>query len=592
MSALDNDEAVKAAQAIELVEIDDGYTLRNTPDEDVVHQHDIQQIPEQDITQQMLNQSAQNPEAWLMYGGGYEQQRFTTADAITTDNVSDLELEYLIETGVSNSMEGTPIVVPGDPPIMYQTNGPNHGKAINARNGDVLWSYTYSNPQEVHGNQGANTKLLLCCDSNNRGFAVYGDKVYMTTLDSGMVALDRFSGEPQWYTSTADYRKGYSATWAPIVWNDQVLTGSAGGEYGVRGFVAALDPENGDILWRTYTTDPERWVETSYEQGCATTWMTPTLDQESGTMYCPMGNPGPDFNGAVRPGPNPYSCGTLALDATNGDLQWNFQESAHDVWDYDSSSPKVLIRDQELHGESRNIVVSAGKTGWVYTNDAENGKLLRRSEETVQHINMWEMIPHIDEERRISYVPGAQGGNDWQPPSYSQETGLVYMKQQNTPHELMWLHEEYTPGETYWGGALNDWPHVSNPEGWNGHTSAVVAVDPVSGERVWREWIDDQNYLWGGSLSTAGGLTFLGTQKGKFVAYDSETGDRLWESPNLGAPISSSPSSWYDPGTGKQYVAVQVGGSGWLRHGRRGSTVAVFALEGQQSQQQGQQGQQ
>jgi len=484
-------------------------------------------------------------------------------------------------------MEGTPIVVPGDPPIMYQTNGPNHAKCVNARTGELLWTYTYNNPDDIHGNEGADSRILLCCDANNRGFAVLGDKVYMTTLDSGVVALDRYTGEQQWYTSTGDYRKGYSATWAPVVYDGQVLTGSAGGEYGVRGFVAALDPENGDILWRTYTTDPDRWVGTSWQQGCATTWMTPTVDPERGTMYCPMGNPGPDFDGTVRPGPNPFSCGTLALDATNGDVEWNFQESAHDVWDYDSSSTKVLIRDVDLRGETRDVVVSAGKTGWLYTNDAETGKLLRRSQETSQHINMWEMVPHADSDESISYVPGAHGGNDWQPPSYSPETGLVYVKQNNTPHEIFWLNSEYEAGTTYWGGTLNDWPHVSEPEGWNGHTSQVVAVDPVSGERVWTEWIDSENYLWGGSLTTGSGLVFLGTQESKFIAYDGETGDRLWESPNLGAPISSSPSSWYDPGTGKQYVAVQVGGSGWLRHGPRGSTVAVFGLEGDLSGQQG-----
>ncbi|MFB6165693.1 MAG: pyrroloquinoline quinone-dependent dehydrogenase [Haloarculaceae archaeon] len=579
MSATDNDEAVKAASKVELVEIDDGYTLRNTPDEPVTHQHDLKQIPRGQVSQELLSNSGDNPRSWLMYGGGYAQRRTTTADVITPENVSDLSIEYLIETGVSSSMEGTPIVVPSDPPVMYQTSGPNLMKAVNARTGEVLWSYVYDNPDDIQGNEPADSRLLLCCDANNRGAAVYQDKVFMTTLDSGVVALNRYTGEQVWYASTDDYRKGYSATWAPIVYDGKVLTGSAGGEYGVRGFVAALDPDNGDIVWRTYTTDPERWVGDSWKQGCATTWMTPTVDTKTDTMYAPMGNPGPDFDGTVRPGPNPYSIGTLALDVQNGDVKWDFQESAHDTWDYDSTSPKILLRDQEIRGETRDVVVSSGKTGWVYTMDAQTGKLLRRSQAAVQHLNTFEMVPHVDSGQSISYVPGAHGGNDWQPASYSPATGLIYAKENNTPHELHWEYNEYQPGKVYWGGTLSDWPHVDEPDGWNGHTSAVVAIDPISGERVWREWIDDPNYLWGGSMTTATGITFLGTQKGKFIAYDGQTGDHLWESPHLGAPISSSPMSWYDPGTRKQYVAVQVGGSGWLRHGPRGSTVAVFSLK-------------
>ncbi|MFC4550158.1 MULTISPECIES: pyrroloquinoline quinone-dependent dehydrogenase [Halorussus] len=577
---LSNDPAVQAAKEIELKEVDDGYTLVNTPEKSVSHQYaNVQDIPEKDVTQQMLSNSGQNPEAWLMYGGDYTQKRHSTADVITKENVSNLSIEYLVQTGVSSSMEGTPLVVPGDPPVMYQTNGPNHAKALNARTGDVLWSYTYSNPTDVHGNQPAEERLLLCCDANNRGFAILGDKVFMTTLDSGMVALDRYTGEQQWYTSTANYEVGYSATWAPVIYDGLLLTGSAGGEYGVRGFLAALDPENGDIVWRRWTTPKDRWVGTSYEQGCATSWMTPTIDEKRDVMYAPVGNPGPDFDGAVRPGPNAFTCGTVSVDIASGDVNWNFQESPHDTWDYDSIAPRILLRDKEVRGQTRDVVVNPGKTGWNYTTDAETGKLLVRSQPTVQHLNMWEMVPHVDSDESISYVPGPQGGNDWQPPSYSPQTGLVYLKQQNTPVEMWWDHAEYEPGTAYFGGTFDDWPHVDTPEGWNGHTSAIIAVNPLTGERVWREWIDDPNYLWGGSMTTATGLMFLGTQKGKFIAYDGETGEHLWESPHLGAPISSSPMSWYDPGTQKQYVAVQVGGSGWLRHGPRGSTVAVFALK-------------
>lgn len=567
-----HDAAVEAAQKIEMVEVEDGYTLTNVPEESITQQFDIEQIPQMDVTQEMREQSAvEDPTSWLMYGGNYQQQRHTSADVITKDNVDDLELEYLVQTGVASSMEGVPIVVPGDPPVMYQTNGPNHAKAINARTGETLWSYTYANPQG----------LLLCCDANNRGFAVHGDKVYMTTLDSGIVALNRYTGEEEWYTSTGDHEIGYSATWAPNVHEGKVITGSAGGEYGVSGFVAALDPESGEEIWRTNTTPADEWAGDSHEHGAGTVWMTPTIDPDSGMIHAPVGNPGPDFDGTVRPGPNRYTIGTLTLSADDGSIQWHYGESPHDVWDYDSSATKIRVNDMDLpEGETRDVVISPGKTAWVYTMDAENGRLLERSQETTQHINMWKMVPHVDEDRRVAFVPGAQGGNDWQPPSYSPETGLVYLNNHNAPHEIFWEESQYEAGQTYWGGGLNDWPDVTAPEGWNGNISAVVAVDPATGERVWREWISGEetsDYLWGGSITTATGLTFLGTQKGNIVAYDGETGDRLWQF-QLGAPICSSLSSWYDPGEGKQYVAVQVGGSGWLHGGRRGSTVAVFGL--------------
>ena len=561
------DDAQKAAQDIELLEVEDGYTLVGGPEESVLDQHDTDRIPEVDVDQEMLSNSGDDPEAWLMYGGNYEQHRHTTADVITPENVSDLELEYEMSVGAGSSMEGTPIVVPGDPPVMYQTNGPNHLKAIDAREGEVLWSFTYSPPRGV----------LLCCDDNNRGAAVHGDTVYMTTLDSGVIALDRYTGEEMWHTHTADYEVGYSATWAPVVHDGHVITGSAGGEYGVVGFHAALDAESGEMAWKTDTLMPDEWVGDSWENGCGTSWMTPTIDEERGWLYAPVGNPGPDFDGTVRPGPNAPTCGTIARNLENGETEWYFQESPHDIWDYDSAAPRVLIRDQDVGDGATDTVFNFGKTGWGYTLDADEGSLYERTEEGVQHLNMWRMIPHISEDRRVPFVPGAQGGTDWQPPAYNPETGLVYGVMQNAPQDLFWRFEEYEVGEAYWGGGLDD-PPAEPPEDWNGQTSSVVAFDPTTGERVWREWIESEHYIWGGLMTTATGLTFTGTQNGAFVAYDGESGDRLWEF-EFDVPISASPMSWYDPGEGKQYVAVQVGGSGWLRQGPRGNTLAVFSME-------------
>lgn len=561
------DKATQAAREIQLEKVEEGYRLVGGPEGSVLDQQDTDRIPEVDVDQEMLSNSGEDPEAWLMYGGNYEQHRHTTADVITPENVDGLELEYEMAVGAGSSMEGTPIVVPGDPPVMYQTNGPNHIKAIDAREGEVLWSFSYTPDRDV----------LLCCDDNNRGAAVLGDTVYMTTLDSGVMALDRYTGEEQWHTYTADHEVGYSATWAPVVHDGQVITGSAGGEYGVVGFHAALDAESGEMTWKTDTLIPDEWVDDSWQNGCGTSWMTPTIDEERGWLFAPVGNPGPDFDGTVRPGPNAPTCGTIARSLEDGETEWWFQESPHDIWDYDSAAPRVLIRDQEVGGETTDTVFNFGKTGWGYTLDADEGRLYERTEEGVQHINMWRMIPHISEDRRVPFVPGAQGGTDWQPPAYNPENGLVYGVMQNAPQDLFWRFEEYEAGEAYWGGGLDD-PPAEPPEDWNGQTSSVVAFDPTTGERVWREWIESEHYIWGGLMTTSTGLTFTGTQNGAFVAYDGETGDRLWEF-EFDVPISASPMSWYDPGEGKQYVAVQVGGSGWLRQGPRGNTLAVFSME-------------
>ncbi|WP_254547170.1 pyrroloquinoline quinone-dependent dehydrogenase [Halomarina pelagica] len=567
--SIEEDRAVQAAQDTVVRETDNGYRVLGAPEKSVTHQHDIDRIPEKDVTQEMLSNSGENAECWLMYGGNYEQHRYTTADVITPENIDDLELEHEMRVGSGSSMEGTPLVVPGDPPVMYQSNGPNHVKAIDPREGDVLWSYTYAVPSDV----------VLCCDDNNRGVAVYGDKIFMCTLDSGVIALDRYTGEEVWYTSTADHERGYSATWAPIVHDGTLYTGSAGGEYGVRGFHTALDTETGEQKWFTHTCPEGEWVGDSINQAAGTNWMTATLDEERNRLYLPVGNPGPDFDGSVRPGPNRNTCGTLCLDAETGERLWFHQESPHDVWDYDSACPRVFIKDLEIahRNQTKDVVVDAGKTGWAYTVDAETGELIERSEPGVQQLNMFRMIPHIDEGRRGTFMPGGMGGNDWQPPAYSPETGLIYYKMHNNAQEAWWRFEEFEEGKKYWGGILEDETEAM-PDEYNGHIASIVALDPATGERVWRDWIDSDTYLWGGSMATATGLVFAGTQNGNLIAYDGETGERVWEFDCGDTPLSASPMSWYDPGTEKQYIAIQVGGSGWLRRGKRDDRLLIFSM--------------
>ena len=570
--AIEEDRAIKAASETVVEETDLGYQVFNAPDESVLHQHDIDRIPEVEITQEMLTNSGDDPESWLMFGKNYEQHRYTPCDVITKDNVDKLELEYQMTVGANSSMEGSPIVVPGDPPVMYQTNGPSHVKAIDAREGEALWSYTYPAPEDA----------VLCCDDNNRGVAVWEDKIYMTSLDSGVQALNRYTGEEIWYTSTADYKEGYSATWAPIVHDGKLFTGSAGGEYGVRGFFACLDAESGEEIWRINTCPEEEYVGDSIKQSGGTNWMTPTYDTERDLLYFNVGNPSPDFNGTVRPGPNRNTCSTVCIDPEDGEVLWAHQESSHDIWDYDAASVRMLIRDLEISHleETSDVVYSVGKTSWGYTVDADTGELLVRSRPLTQQINMMKMVPHVEEDHKYVMLPGLLGGQDWQPPTYCPATGLCYHKVLNTPHEIAWRNEEYKPGEKFWGGIVDVEPDEEDvPDEYNGHISAIVAVDPATGKIAWRDWIDSDRYLWGGTMSTASGLLFAGNQNGEMVAYDGDTGERLWEFDLSDKAISGDPVSWYDPDTDKQYVAIQVGGSGFVGRGPRGDELAVFSLE-------------
>lgn len=561
-------KALAAARSTELQEVDDGFRLAGMPEESVTTQIDAGRIPESDVTQEMLSASGDDPESWLMYGGSYEQTRYTTADVITPDNVDQLELEYELNVGTGSSMEGTPTVVPGDPPIMYHTCGPNVVNAIDAREGELLWTHSYSNPRD----------LMLCCDDNNRGVAVYGDTVYQTTLDAGLEALDRYTGEQRWHVSVADHKAGHSLTPAPVVYDDRVIVGSCGGEYGVVGYQAAFDPETGEELWRGEQVQEDEWVGESSEQGCGTSWMTATIDEERGMMFGPVGNPGPDFDGTVRPGPNFVTCGTIARDLDGGEFSWGHQESPHDVWDYDVSSPRMLARDVEVDGEERDLVVGGGKTGWAYMFDPDTGQVVERSEALCQHANMWEQVPHISDEPR-GFIPGAPGGVDWHPGTYSESTGLAYFKLLNTCQDLFWRFEEFEAGQPYWGGGLAD-PSQDEEvlEEWNGNAGSVCAVDPSTGEVVWQNWIDSDYYPWGGTLSTASGLMMTGLPTGKFVAYDGENGDRLWEY-DTDAPVAGDPMSWYDPETEKQYMAASVGGSGWLKAGPRSDRLMVWSLD-------------
>lgn len=558
------------------------------PGEATVTRNDTDAIPEVDVTMEMLRTSPSTPEAWLHYGGGFRNQRQMQGGSITTENVSELSREWQINLGVRpGEYQGTPLIVPGDPPIMYQTNGPDHLRAINARTGEILWHYDYDSLAEVGD------------PSANRGVTILGDTVYFTTLDMGIIALDRYTAEEQWFFNQAktyrgeevenadtqiheelDFTRnvGFSSGIPPIPYDGNLLKGSFGGEWGVTGWIDAVSTD-GEHQWRFNTTPPDEWVDDAWKHGSTTVWQPPAVDLESGTAVFPMGNPGPDFDATVRPGWNPYSTGKLALSADTGEYQWHYQESPHDWWDYDSPSPPFMF-DAEVDGEETTLVSWPGKSGWLFTFDLETGEMIQRSREYIQHINMWSLPKHEDVAGAPWNAPNLLGGTNPQPPAYDPTSRTAVVMGTNIPWKVSWTDTSYEPHKLYWG--LHGFEFATSedvepPDEWNGNPGVMAGIDPVSGEVKWQNWRELPP--WGGAMTTDTGLTFAGASNGEFLALDTETGEELW-SDDLGVGLGGDPISWIDPGEGKQYVAIQGGGEGPLGgYGEKGDLLTVYSME-------------
>src|SRR5687767_15493357 len=327
------------------------------------------------VTPERLARAAQEPHNWLTYSGGYFSQRYSELKQITPVNAKNLELKWILPNQVFGAWQSTPLVVDG---VMYVTQRPNDVLAVDASTGRVFWLYRYPVSPDAR----------VCCGSNNRGVAILGDTLFLATLDAHLVALDARTGRSLWNVAVADPRFGYSMTMAPLVVKDKVLVGVGGGEYGIRGFIAAFDAATGKEVWRFHTVPGpgekghETWPQDNdaWEHGGAPVWQTPAVDPELGLMYFSTGNASPDLDGSRRKGDNLFAALIVAVDAKTGEYRWHFQQVHHDIWDYDSPSPVVLF-DVEIDGEDRKGLGEASKTGWVYLLDRETGEPLLPIEE-------------------------------------------------------------------------------------------------------------------------------------------------------------------------------------------------------------------
>ena len=513
------------------------------------------------VTFDRILSADKEPQNWLTYSGNTSSQRYSLLNQITPANVANVKLQWAFQARSTERFEATPLVVEG---TMYLTQAPNDILALDAATGEIKWLYSYSPSREARP----------CCGRVNRGVAILGNTLYMGTIDAHLVAVNARTGELVWDKAVARPERGYALTHAPLIVKDKVIVGTAGGEYGIRGFIAAFDAATGNEAWRFYTIpakgEPgnETWVGDSWQHGGASVWMTGSYDPDLNLTYWGIGNPGPDWNGDKRGGDNLYSDCVVALDADTGKLKWYFQFTPHDVFDYDSVQVPVMA-DITWQGHPRKVMMWANRNGFFYTLDRTTGKFLqgkafvkvnwtRGLDEAGRPMRSSEMEPSA--EGNIIY-PAPTGATNWWSPSFSPRTGLFYVAAWENVHATFNKVEgEFEEGKRYMGGASIQskpprGPQVSKHNDEDGY-GVVRALDPQTGETKWEFKMNDMTAS--GILTTASDLLFTGGREGFFQALDARSGRLLWKT-NAGGDIAMGPMTYQ--ANGKQYVVFSAGSS-------------------------------
>ena len=504
------------------------------------------------------------PRNWLMYRRTYDGWGHSPLDHIDSGNVAGLRPAWTYATGVNEGHQSPPIVNDGR---MFLTTPGSQVLALDARTGYLKWRYRRYLPED-----------LQQMHPTNRGVGLYGDKVYVATVDAFVVALDAETGRVVWEQAVEDYSRGYYMTLAPLVAEGKVMVGVSGGEFGIRGFVVALDAETGEEIWRRHTIpspgEPgsETWPGETWRTGGVPVWVTGHYDPELGVSYWGTGNGGP-WMGDVRQGDNLYSSSVLAIDVGTGELRGHHQYHWNDSWDWDEVSAPLLI-DVERGGRTVPALVHPARNGYLW--------LLERTAEGIEfvdaqpyvHQNVFTAIdpdsgrPEYDPEHKpgtgkpAKFCPSWWGGKNWPPAAYNPKTGFLYIPaNENLCAELEGTEVEYTPGRQYMGmeGRLylrDGADHIGELQAWNLNT----------GKRVWTHEFESQT--WGPVLTTGGNLVFTGgTNDRVFRAFDATTGELLWQQ-RTSSGITGVPTSYEIDGT--QFVAVQ---SGWGVDAQRGQNA-------------------
>jgi quinohemoprotein ethanol dehydrogenase len=551
---------------------------------------------------------------WPTNGGAMWNQRYSTLDDIDTSNVSQLKGVWRTHlngaaVAAKYSGESQPVVEDG---VIYVTTGNDDVFAVSVDTGDIKWEHKSNISQKL---------TTVCCGWLNRGVAIGDGRLYVGQLDGKVVALDQDTGQPVWTRQLVQWQKGQTITGAPLFLDGKLYLGVVGADFGTRGFLEAMDAETGESVWRRYMVPgpgeegSETWPQGSkvYEQGGASIWSTPAYDEDLNLLYVTTGNAGNDWWGGDRPGDNLYAASIVAIDKDNGAIKWHFQEVHHDIWDYDAPSPAVLF-DAEKDGETVKGIGQPGKTGWLYLLDRETGQPLygidekpvpqsaeQKTAKTQPFPRSGEFIPHTpptakeiarvksqitgaakklpvvvaqemftppSTKHMLIYRPGPQGGNNWMPSSYNQETQMFYVCSALHTVGVQSADLTFVPGKTFAGiGAIAG---ISFAES----SGTFTAIDATDGSVAWQKTWPDPCYS--GTVTTAGNLVFVGRNSGELEAYNAETGDRLW-SFQTGAGANDTATIFEQDG--KEYVAFLSAGNSLVATAH-GDSLWLFSLDG------------
>lgn len=522
-----------------------------------------------------------NPADWVMPTGDYANQRYSRLAQINKDNVGDLKVAWSFTTGVLRGHEGGPLII-GDT-MYFNTPFPNIVYALDLNNdGAIKWKY--------EPKQDPDTIPVMCCDTVNRGVA-YGDgKIIMYQADTTVVALDMNTGKVVWKAVNGDPKKGSTGTSAPMVVKDKVIIGISGGEFGVRGSLAAFDLKTGKLVWRGYSmgpdsdilVDPDKtthlgkpigkdsglntWEGDMWKIGGGTTWGWFSYDPDLDLIYYGSGNPS-TWNPKQRPGDNRWSMTIWARDPDDGMARWVYQMTPHDEWDYDGIN-EMILSDQEIDGKMRKVLVHFDRNGFGYTLDRATGELLvaEKFDPAVNwatHVDMKTGRPQVvskysteqngEDVNSVGICPAALGSKDQQPAAYSPRTGLHYVPTNHVCMDYEPFRVSYTAGQPYIGATLSMYPAPGGD-----HMGNFIAWDATKGEIVWSN--PELFSVWSGALATAGDIVFYGTLEGYLKAVDANTGQELYKF-KTGSGIIGNVTTYMHGG--KQYIAILSGIGGW-----------------------------
>ncbi len=537
---------------------------------------------------------AESGKEWTIYGGDYANTRYSALEDINTRNVSKLKVSWIRSLGTLETQAATPLVV-GDTMYVNTALGPRYVYALNAKNGSIKWRYEPELPSDFMS--------TVCCGMGHRGVAVADGRVFVTRLDAKLVALDAATGKELWAKTVADYKKGHAISSPPLIVKNLVITGFAGGDYGSRGALQAYRQDTGELVWKTYAIpgpgEPgfETWKDDSWKTGGGNLWNVGSYDPKLNLVYWGTSNAGP-WGGHTRSNDssdigaytNLHTASQLAFNADTGKIVWGYQMTPAEVWDFDGVNEAVLA-DLSIGGEKLPALMKADRNGFFYVLDRKTGKFV--SGEPFVHVNWAKGIdkasgrPIEDPVKRPKLnqwakdvCPNFFGGKNWEPMSYSPQTGLVYIPTNNMCMDIIGRNQEFEVGKFYLADEFN-----ADKAGHGNYLGELVAWDPVKQKRVWG--IKSDVPMIGGAMSTAGGLVFYGDPYGVLRAVDAKTGEVLWKF-DVGTGMAQSPITYMIDG--KQYLAVVAGrikgppsffgtiGEKVVAASPEGGLVAVFEL--------------